>query len=150
MQRSGFVVSPTKCARWPTHWAASPLIVLTTISNRRLKLDSQKQAYAAPQLKKIYSAPRLAKHGLVVQLTGSAPLYPASYNGNNNDRPPAISAPVNPDGGQAVWQDPNAQQQQERQQQQEQQPATDKGDKGGQQQQQEQQPATDKGDKGGQ
>ena len=39
--------------------------------DRETKLDPDKQAYAAPRLKKIYVAPQLTEHGSVAQLTGS-------------------------------------------------------------------------------
>src|SRR5215208_5174878 len=56
-------------------------------------METEKKIYTSPQVKKIYAAPLLIKHGMVAQLTGSL-LNQDFYNGHNNNRPPAQSSPA--------------------------------------------------------
>jgi hypothetical protein len=82
-------------------------------------METEKKTYTSPQMKKIYAAPLLTKHGMVAQLTGSV-MNQDLYNGHNNNRPPTQSAPIVPG---------NQQQQQPQQQQpQQQQPQQQAGD----------------------
>jgi hypothetical protein len=71
------------------------LAFVVTLEGRR-KLDSEKQVYVAPQLRAIYSAPRLIEHGSVAKLTLASMLPPGFHNGNQNQAPPPISSTAVP------------------------------------------------------
>ena len=61
-------------------------------------VETQKNTYASPQLKKIYAAPLLTKHGFVGSLTlqSGSVMPPNCYDGNQNNNPPAMCAPAVP------------------------------------------------------
>src|SRR5215213_9689269 len=61
-------------------------------------VETQKNTYASPQLKKIYAAPLLTKHGFVGSLTlqSGTVMPPNCYDGNQNNNPPAMCAPAVP------------------------------------------------------
>src|SRR3712207_2477060 len=61
-------------------------------------MKTQKNTYTSPRLNKIYAAPLLTKHGFVGSLTlqAGSVMPPNCYDGNQNNNPPAICAPVVP------------------------------------------------------
>src|SRR5215213_3535109 len=61
-------------------------------------MKTQKNTYTSPQLKKIYAAPLLTKHGFVGSLTlqAGSVMPPNCYDGNQNNDAPGICAPAVP------------------------------------------------------